>query len=72
MARSDTIRSETAGLEKKGSGLERDVAKARKASSDATAAAQRKQDQAARTRSDATRRSVLPAAERELKKGAEA
>lgn len=72
MARSDTIRSDIARLEKKGSGLESDLAKARKALSDATAAAQRKQDQADRTRSDATRRSALSATERELKKVAEA
>jgi hypothetical protein len=72
MARSDTLRSEIAQLEKKNAGLNNDLAKAQKVANDASAAARRKQDQAGRSRSDSSRRTAMAGAEREAKKAADA
>ncbi|PAZ16213.1 hypothetical protein CLM62_09485 [Streptomyces sp. SA15] len=72
MARSDTLRSEIAQLEKKNAGLHNDLAKAQKTANDAGAVARRKQEQATRSRSDSSRRMVLSGSEREAKKAADA
>ncbi|MBX9366226.1 CHAT domain-containing protein [Streptomyces sp. WAC04114] len=72
MARSDTLRSEIAQLEKKNAGLSNDLAKAQKTANDASAAALRKRGQAARSRSESSRRLALSGAEREAKKAADA
>lgn len=67
MARSDQLRREIASLETKKAGWLKDQAKAQKAADDAAAAARKKRDSAARTKSDATRRSALSVAERKEK-----
>ncbi|CAM5669511.1 CHAT domain-containing protein [Streptomyces viridochromogenes] len=72
MARSDTLRSEIAQLEKKNAGLNSDLAAAQKAANEASAAARKRQEQAARSRSDSSRRTAMAGAEREAKKAADA
>ena len=68
MARSDTLNSEIAALQRKGAELTSDLAKFRDAATKASAAARKKRDDAARTKSDSTRRMSAVAAEREEKK----
>lgn len=72
MARSDTLKSDIARLRTKGAGLSRDLAKQRDAASKATAVARKKRSDAARTKSESTRRSALLSAEREEKKAVDA
>lgn len=72
MARTDTLRSEIARLEKKRAGLVSDLASAQKKSNDAVAQARRKRDQATKTKSDSTRRTAMAAAERKEKEAAAA
>lgn len=72
MSRIDTIRSDISGLETKGAALSRDLAKHRDAAAKADAAASKKRAEAARTKSDTTRRSAVAIAEREDKKQVEA
>lgn len=68
VARSDTLNSEIATLQKKGAGLTSDLAKHRDAANKASAVASKKRAEAARTKSDSTRRMATSAAEREEKK----
>ncbi|WP_399921380.1 CHAT domain-containing protein [Streptomyces kanamyceticus] len=72
IARSDGLRSEIARLEKKGAGLNSDLAKAQKAANDASTAARKKQERAARSKSVSTQRASLSGVERETKKAADA
>lgn len=67
MARSDQIRSEILRLEAKVSNLQKDQNKAQKTADDAAAAARRKRGEAARTKSESTRRMALSTAERKEK-----
>lgn len=67
MARSDQIRREISSLETKVAGLHKDQTRAQKTADDATAAARKKRDEAARTKSDSTRRMALSTAERKEK-----
>lgn len=67
VAISDSLRGDIVRLETKVASLLKDQAKAQKAADDAAAAARKKRDEAARTRSDATRRMALSTAERKEK-----
>lgn len=67
MARSDQLRREITSLETKVAGLQKDQSRAQKTADDAAAAARKKRDEAARTKSDSTRRSALSTAERKEK-----
>lgn len=67
MARSDQIRREISSLETKVAGLHKDQTRAQKTADDATAAARKKRAEAARTKSDSTRRMALSTAERKEK-----
>ncbi|WP_426122466.1 CHAT domain-containing protein [Pararhizobium sp. PWRC1-1] len=68
MARSDTLRSEIARLQKSEADLQRDISKVEGAAASARAASSKKRGDALRTKSDTTRRSNLRAAEAEDKK----
>lgn len=72
MARSDTLRSELSRLATKKSTYNSEIAKQEKAAATARETARKKRDQAARTKSATTVRSLLSAAEREDKKVAAA
>lgn len=72
MSRSDTIRSDISRLETKGATLSRDLAKHQDAAVKADAAASKKRAEAARTKSEPTRRSAVAAAEREDRKKVDA
>lgn len=68
MARSDTLKSDIATLKRKGADLAKDLTKHQAAATKAAAKARKKRDEAARTKSDSTRKSALSAAELEEKK----
>lgn len=67
MTRSDQLRRDIASLEAKVAGYQKDQARAQKAADDAAAAARKKRDEAARTRSESTRRMAYTTAERKEK-----
>lgn len=72
MARSDILRREIAGLESKGAGLTKDLAKHQEAANKASVVATRKRSEATKTKSDSIRRTATSAAEREEQKAANA
>lgn len=72
MSQADTLRNEIARLSKKEAALKKDLAKHRDAEQKALAQAAHKRREAARTKSDATRRVAGAAAEHEEKKAAAA
>lgn len=72
MTRSDTLRSEIARLQDKKAALAKEIATQEKAAATAREAARKKRDQAGRSKSASTIRSLLSAAEREDKKVAAA
>ena len=67
MTRSDQLRRDIAQLEAKLAGLQQDQSRSQRAADDAVATARKKREDAARTKSESTRRSALSSAERKEK-----
>ena len=72
MSRSDTLRAELGRLKTKAGTLTKEFAAHRDVATKASTAARKKREEAARTRSESTRRMALQAAEREDDKAAKA